>query len=63
MTPGFAFMPLSNGRSELLIGEIMGAIHLDRAEATSMALRMLIAQLFIAASVSAFPLEEVQGIA
>ena len=63
MTAGFGFMPLSNGRSELLIGEIMSAIHMDRAEATSMALRMLIAQLFIAASVSAFPLEEVQGAA
>ncbi|NQU08261.1 MAG: hypothetical protein HQ583_06840 [Candidatus Abyssubacteria bacterium] len=63
MTAGFGFMPLSNGRSELLVREIMGTIHLDRAEATSMALRMLIAQLFIAASVSAFPLEEVQGVA
>lgn len=46
-----------------MIRQIMQTIHLDHAEAMTMAIRMLITQLIMASNMPAHSLEESQGAA
>lgn len=57
------YWPLRNWPSELMIRQIMQTIHLDHAEAMTMAIRMLITQLIMASNMPAHSLEESQGAA
>jgi hypothetical protein len=63
MKTEFRCMPLQNGRSEILVHEIMTTLHLNRPEATVMALRMLIGELIIAANMAVTVPEEAHGVA
>lgn len=51
----FGCIPFQNGRSEVLVGQIMRTLHMSRSEATSMALRMFIEELILAAMVPSSP--------
>ncbi len=57
------YWPIRNWPSELMIRQIMQTIHLDRAEAMTMAIRMLITQLIMASNMPAHSLDESQGVA
>ena len=57
------YWPLRNWPSELMVRQIMQTIHLDRAEAMTMAIRMLITQLIMASNMPAYSFDESQGAA
>ena len=53
----FGCMPLQNGRSDVLVNQIMRTLHMTRSEATTMALRMFIEELILAAMATPSPEE------
>ncbi len=55
--------PLMGGRSNEFVNEIMKTIGLERADAVAMAVRMLVAQLIMAADMPAPVFGETQGAA
>ena len=59
----FGSWTLLGRHSEALVDQIMKTIRLSRADATAMAIRMLIAELIIAADMAAPAFEETHGVA
>ena len=57
------YWPVNIGASESMVEQIMKTIHLDHAEAVSMAIGMIITQLIMAAEMAGPAFIETQGIA
>ncbi len=55
--------PLQSNLSEALVSQIMKTVHLSRADAIAMALRMLIVEFLLAADMPAIAFGNVQGAA